>query len=326
MGIYSLSASGITGFSKYVSLRAVSGPLARLPIAGYVAGGNTSSGQISTVNKFAFPTDVRSTLGTGLDAIASFISGFANSGTAGYSSRFLNVNKFAFPSDVRTVLATGLSTGRSSIQAFSNTSVAGYFAGGSYWNGSSTVRLTTVDKYTFPSDTRTILGTGISPAQDAGTGFSNFGVAGYAAGGFDSDRTTRVQKVAFPTDSITTLGTGLSVARQGPAGAGNSETAGYAAGGARQGDFQMQTVIDKLAFPSDTRTVLSAGLTLARRGAAGFANSNVANYFAGGNSDGVGIRSVVDKLSLPAETISALSTGLPVGTGWPAGFADEGNF
>jgi hypothetical protein len=326
MAVYSLTQAGITNFVKYTNMRAASGPLVRTPIAGYAAGGSTSGGEIATVSKFLFSTDVRSTLGTGLDAVASFISGFADSGTAGYTSRFSAVNKFAFPSDSRSVLATGLSTSRSSIQAFSNTNVAGYFAGGSFWNGSATVRVTTVDKYAFPADSRTVLGTGLSVAQDGGAGFANFGVAGYAAGGFDTARTSRVQKVTFPTDSMSTLGTGLSVGRQDVAGAGNVGTAGYAAGGARDSDFAMLTVIDKFAFPSDTRTVLSATLTVARRGAGGWANSGIADYFAGGNTDGVGIQSVVDKLFLPAETVSALATGLPVATAWPAGMANEGQF
>jgi len=90
--------------------------------------------------------------------------------------------------------------------------VAGYFAGG---------RDTTdvVDKFAFPSDSRTTLATGLSVARRAMAGISNSAVAGYAAGGYDgSSRVTTVDKFAFPSDSRTTLGTGLSVARRAMAG------------------------------------------------------------------------------------------------------------
>ena len=87
--------------------------------------------------------------------------------------------------------------------------VAGYAAGGILSSGSSAV-----DKFEFPSDTRTTLGTGLSSARDSLTGFANSGVAGYAAGGDASGNVDTVDKFAFPADTRSTLATGLSAARR----------------------------------------------------------------------------------------------------------------
>jgi hypothetical protein len=55
------------------------------------------------------------------------------------------------------------------------------------------------------------------------------------------------------------LGVGLSVARYALAGTANSGVAGYFAGG-----HTSSTLIDRFAFPSDTRTSLGTGLSVNR--------------------------------------------------------------
>ena len=57
-------------------------------------------------------------------------------------------------------------------------SVAGYVSGGT--DGSE---VATVDKFAFPSDSRTTLGTGLSSARRQSAGMSNPSVAGYNGGG-----------------------------------------------------------------------------------------------------------------------------------------------
>jgi len=136
--------------------------------AGYFCGGITAaaSGGVTTVDRFAFPDDSRSTLGTGLSAVSSDSAGFANSGTAGYVTNIAGggaasdvVNKFAFVDDSRTTLGTGLSTGATDCGAMANSGTAGYVA-----LGVISVNVTTVDKFAFPGDGRTTLGTGLSVA------------------------------------------------------------------------------------------------------------------------------------------------------------------
>jgi hypothetical protein len=96
-------------------------------VAGYYAGGTGSGSNQTTVNKFAFPSDTQSTLGTGLSAATAYLVGNSNTEVAGYSGGGLasgtytsTVNKFAFPSDTRTTLGTGLSVARAFGSSFCN--------------------------------------------------------------------------------------------------------------------------------------------------------------------------------------------------------------
>jgi hypothetical protein len=305
-------------------LSAAAGKALRVAVAGYIGGGETSSGTPTTVNKWAFPADTRTTLGTGLSGSSPFGMGFANSGVAGYFSvGGSSIDKFAFPSDSRTTLGSGLSINRSSLAGFANSAVAGYALGGSIWTGSSTLRYTTVDKWAFPADTRTTLSPGLATATDSQTGMANFGVAGYSAGGNDGSRISSVRKFAFPSDTQSNLATGLSNAVSEPAGMANQSVAGYVSGGG----FPIIGTVDKFAFPSDTKSTLGTGLSQVRRGHAGFANSGIAGYFGGGNDDSTGTRlSSVDKFDFTNDSRSTLASGLSVATIWVSGFSNEGVF
>ena len=239
-------------------------------VAGYNAGGDTGSGYISTVDKFAFPSDSRSSLATGLPQDTAFFKGMSNAGVAGYTlggfvlggvDEIDDVYKFAFPSDSRSTLASGLSTNRYSTGGFSDVAVAGYSGGGR--NDNIGTFYSTVDKFAFPSDSRSTLATGLSSAESYLGGMSNNGVAGYIAGD-DTNTRTAVDKFAFPSDTRTTLGTGLSVGRKAAAGYSNHSVAGYFAGSDTTAN------IDRFAFPSDTRTTAAAGLSSVREYPAGF--------------------------------------------------------
>ena len=97
--------------------------------------------------------------------------------------------------------------------------------------------------------------------------------AGYFGGGSGS-YLTYVTKIVFPTDEASTLGTGLSTATAYAAGFGNAGVAGYIAGGSGLG-----TAIDKFLFADDTRSTLSATLSLSlSQGFAGASNNAVAGY------------------------------------------------
>lgn len=132
--------------------------------AGYTGGGGNSG--LTTVDKFAFPADTRTTLATGLSAARSFTGAMADSSVAGYfgggftTTVVSTVDKFAFPGDTRTTLGTGLSTVRFRLAGLANSGTAGYFAGGDALSN-NTNGSTTVDKFAFPSDTRTTLAVGL---------------------------------------------------------------------------------------------------------------------------------------------------------------------
>ena len=80
---------------------------------------------------------------------------------------------------------------------------AAYFGGGQISGGT---RQTKVEKFAYPDDTRTALGTGLSAARNTLAGMANSGTAGYFAGGYvSSGATDVVDKFAFSDDSRTTL-------------------------------------------------------------------------------------------------------------------------
>jgi hypothetical protein len=303
---------------------------ARISIAGYVAGGTTTV-LVTTVDKFAYPSDTRSTLGTGLDQPKSNTAPFANSGVAGYSAggqasgdTTASVEKFTFPADTRAYLGTGLSGLRGNPTGFANSGTAGYSAGGNRFGS-----ITTVDKFTFPADSRTTLGTGLPRRAEGGAGFSNINVAGYVAGGYDGqdgNSKNNVIKFAFPSDSSSELGTGLSNFADNPAGFSNQAVAGYAAGGYTTNRSNVRiTAIDKFAFPGDTRTTLGTGLATATYLASGFSDSGIAGYVAGGNISSGNV-ATTQKFAFPSDTRSTLGTGLSSSRRGAGGFANEGVF
>jgi hypothetical protein len=97
-------------------------------VAGYLGGGNDAGTFYDTVDKFAFPSDTRTTLGTGLSAVRFGLSAAAKTNVAGYfagglttgSAAVNTVDKFVFPSETRTTLGTGISSARSGLSGMAN--------------------------------------------------------------------------------------------------------------------------------------------------------------------------------------------------------------
>ena len=293
--------------------------------AGYFAGGNNG---ITTVDRFLFADDSRTTLGTGLSVGRRGGGCFANAGVAGYfaggntsgapDTRHTTVDKFAFPDDARTTLGTGLATASDGMAGMSNSGTAGYVGGGYY----PTTYTDVVEKFAFSDDGRTTLGTGLSVGRGAiqGTGMSNSGTAGYIAGGYaTSAGSAVVDKFAFSDDSRSTLGTGLTAAAWGLSGFSNSGTAGYIAGG-YTGAARLDRV-DKFAFSDDSRSTLGTGLSATLYNVACMANSGTAGYVGGGY--GTGAVSTVNKFAFSDDGRTTLGTGLSVANNSLAGFANS---
>jgi len=281
--------------------------------AGYVGGGFNLSTLLSTVDKFEFPSDTRTTLGTGLSFLTRFQGAMANSKVAGYFGggvlagvgSVTTIDKFAFPADTRTTLGTGLSQNRQQLTAFADSGTAGYFAGGITSDSDSL--LSSVEKFSFPSDSRTTLGTGMSSARRSIAGMANSSVAGYVLSGtpdLANSRSTTVDKFAFPSDTRSTLT--VTTGRLAPGAMANSGVAGYMGGGFTTASISS---VEKFAFPSDTNTTLGTGLSGIRSNVSGMADSGIAGYFAGGGDD-VNVLTTVDKFAFPSDTRSTLATGL----------------
>jgi hypothetical protein len=82
---------------------------------------------VTTVDRFLFSEDSRSTLGTGLSAPRDNLAGMA-SADAGYfgggreaAGRVTTVDRFLFSDDSRSTLGTGLSSARNQLAAMANT-------------------------------------------------------------------------------------------------------------------------------------------------------------------------------------------------------------
>jgi len=79
--------------------------------------------------------------------------------------------------------------------------LGGYFAGGSSAGG----ELSSIDKITFPEDTKSTLAATLSTGRSGNGGAADSGVAGYSAGGFDTANISGIDKITFSADTKSTL-------------------------------------------------------------------------------------------------------------------------
>jgi hypothetical protein len=116
-----------------------------------------------------------------------------------------------------------------------------------------------IDKITFPADTKSTLVAVLTSARSEQAGMADSGVAGYSAGGLDTARISGIDKITFS-------------ARQNYAGChfdcSNRTTPGGMADRCCRIFWWWKTTylsrIDKIAFPADTKSTLSATLTTGR--------------------------------------------------------------
>ena len=83
--------------------------------------------------------------------------------------------------------------------------------------------------------------------------------------------------------------------------------AGYVGGGNTDANGEVcVATVDKFAFSNDARSTLGTGLSSSRRLLAGFANPNVAGYFAGGLLSNFSSVATVDKFAFSNDGRSTL--------------------
>ena len=307
-------------------LAGVGGGISRVSVAGYAVGGQDVTSRLNRLDKVAFPSDTKSTSSATLSNLLQNVTGFADSGVAGYSAGgddpSVNViDKIAFPSDTKSTLSATTSSIIYSAAGFANSGVAGYIAGGH--NDTSGLSVNRVDKIAFPSDTKSTISGTLTTIVRQPAGFSNTGVAGYVAGGSETTNYfNRVDKIAFPADTKSTISGTLTSTSEFHCGFADYGVAGYVAGGQDAAGTGLDR-IDRIAFPSDTKSTLGATLTSINTSSpAGFADTGVAGYIAGSFST---VRlDRIDKISFPGETKSTLVAVLTTPTRRLGGFADCG--
>jgi hypothetical protein len=158
------SESMSSGGASLSNSRRLGGSATNASSFSYFMGGVDSgySNGFSTVDKFTFSGESRSTLGTGLNAnLGENTIGFSNSGTAGYNSSgtalsggngtgMRNINKFSYANDTRTVLSNVITGFPFTGAGFTNHQIAGYVVP----NADPQI---TGDKFSFPTDTKSTI-------------------------------------------------------------------------------------------------------------------------------------------------------------------------
>jgi hypothetical protein len=164
-------------------------------------------------------------------------------------------------------------------------------------------------------------------------GSSNKDVAGYMYGGgtWNTGITSTIYRWSFVNDSTRTLASTLSSTRVACGSVSNSGVAGYIAGGATSTGTVagIYSVIDKLAYASESRSTLSATLATARSYVTGVSNSGGAGYFMGGALNGnpqssADCSAAITKLSYSTDTASTLGGSLSISGYWASAVSNSG--
>lgn len=246
MSTLSATLLGTTYFNNSVS---------NVGTAGYVSKGR--DGVTKNTNKLSFSNESISTTGNLISTASYGMATISNNGVAGYfgggtagARVSTTVDKIAYSSDTSSI-STSLISGNYYISGMSNSAVAGYF---------TSVSGSTLNRNSFPSDTMSSLS--LSFQQYHSAYFSNTGVAGYLSTGGSPAIATTV-KFSFISQTGRILSTSLSEAKNYASGISHSQVAGYVGGGTNTANAVLNT-IEKIQFNSDTMSVISATLPVAR--------------------------------------------------------------
>ena len=260
----SLPSETTSGLSLAVGRGAGPTGFSNAGVAGYVAGGGNADA--SNFERFSFPTDVRTVSATGIfTSTRNYSSSFSNYEVAGYvSGGGSGVDKIFFPSETRANILIPFSFSSRAAEA-SDSGTAGYLSSGQSDSA-------TVNKVSFSTDTVSNLAVGLSRSINSGAGFANIGVAAYFGSGAGSGGTaTAIDKFSFPSDTRTVLASGISTVNgyvyYRMVASSVSGSAGYFTGGLSQWDNRRMGTSDKISFPTDTKTVISAGYAVSDAGA-----------------------------------------------------------
>ena len=181
--------------------------------------------------------------------------------------------------------------------------VAGYIP--SLFNGGFS---TAVDKWAFPSDTRSAT-TATTASGNGFTCFANSAVAGYKSGGYNQywARIKKSYKMTMPSDTWSTLADVAAVVAYGNGNA-NSGVAGYLSGGQVTGGTYASDRMEKITFSSDAWSTMSTVLPYEYNINGGsMDNTGVACYIAGGRYKSGGSTFVTNKVikwSVPSESVT----------------------
>lgn len=257
--------------------------------AGYMTGGYqpSISSRIDSIRKILYASDSLSTLGATLQGWTSsgwtgenpFTAGYQNVGFAagdGYGPKW--TNKVTFSTDTRSNLANTSSVKRIVVQrGMQNASTAGYLPGGSNFLNAE---YNSIEKISYSAETFSTLGATLTTNVYNVANVSNYGIAGYAAGGNNNDYNRKyIDKITFSNDTKSTIAAQLVGGRQAIMGLSNKNTTGFFAGGtnggAGGGESPGGIITEKFTFSNETISNLGTTFSGQYTGAYYFENTGV---------------------------------------------------
>lgn len=254
------------------------------PSFGYTSGGQTASGGTNVIDKFSFSSDgnasdvgdlsVSRRLGLAGSSSAGF--GYTSGGQTATTTTLLNtIDRFPFAVDTNATDVGDLSALRRAL-AGQNSETNGYTSGG-YTAAPGLVRVATIDKFPFATNTNATNIGSITQGRYGPAGQSST-VSGYTSGGNapTGSNVNTIDKFPFATDANATDVGDLTQSRRLLAGQ-SSTSSGYSSGG---GVSALNT-IDKFPFSTDSNASDVGDLTQSRYGVAGQSSSS-SGYTSGG--------------------------------------------
>jgi hypothetical protein len=174
-----------------------------------------------------------------------------------------------------------------------------------------------INKFEFPSDTKTVTSVALSGNTQA-VGWANTGVAGYFGAEYGTS-TGLIDKYTQPSFTKSTLATTMGYATEGWGACSNDGTAAYWGGGYENVEAPGNPKnVYKLLYSNDTRSTISSG-TYGGNYKSGCSNGTTAGYLLRGSpSSG----STLDKITFSSDTISTLSAILATNVYSRAAFAN----
>ena len=222
-----------------------------------------------------------------------------------------NIDKMDFSSETLERLSAQLSVKRDLPGATSNFAY-GYIGGGRVFPP-TTIRVSTIDRLDFISDTISTPSSTLPSARSAAVGVSG-GIStrrvggatdGYFAGGRTATYESTIDRLEFATETVGNRSTfaQLPAAKAYITSTYNSNY-GYFAGGQPGPGTTALCTIDRLDFSNETIAGAHTSVPVLQMGGAGVQNSNY-GYFGGGNTPpGGGFNSDIERLDFSTESTS----------------------
>jgi hypothetical protein len=287
------------------------------PTAAWFAGGGGAGGQASIVQRITYATDTATATVRGpLDGVR-YAQGATSDLNYGWyaggkiGSPLSMVSRITYATDTNTASNRGPLSYRAYYIAATGNTTYGWFGGGLDFDGFSNVKVSTVSRITYATDTDTGTSRGRLSSIFFGMAAAGNTTDGWFGGGESSSGTSStVNRITYATDTATASVKGpLSLARQRLAATGTPSYGWFGAGYNPGTPFFSS--VDRIDYANDTTTASTRGpLSSARIGLAASTDSDTYGWFGGGyNSPSPGQKTTVDRITYATDTATATERG-----------------